>query len=70
MVAHIEHVDLGYKLRNYSQKGDILNAEITIKSLHNSHNYLLNFDKLLSYFDLLVKKDRIEGENISHKCVY
>lgn len=60
MVAHIEHVDLGYKLRNYSQKGDILNAEITIKSLHNSHNYLLNFDKLLSYFDLLVKKDRIE----------
>ncbi|XP_043483858.1 leucine-rich PPR motif-containing protein, mitochondrial [Leptopilina heterotoma] len=60
MVAHLEHVDLGYKLRNYSQKGDILNAEITIKSLQNSYNYLLNFDKLLSYFDLLVKKDRIK----------
>ncbi|XP_033211722.1 leucine-rich PPR motif-containing protein, mitochondrial [Belonocnema kinseyi] len=53
-------INLGFKLKEFSEKGDLKAAQNCIQELKRYNRCKLSIDKLLSYFDLLVKNDKLE----------
>lgn len=55
-------INLGFKLKEFSEKGDLNAAQNCIQELKRYNRCKLSLDKLLSYLDLLVKNDKLEGK--------
>ena len=55
-------LNIGFKLKEYSVKGDLKAARNCIEDLKRFRRCKLPLDMLLHYFDLLVKNDKLNGE--------
>lgn len=59
-IPRLKHLDSIFLLEKYCQEENILEAENLMDKLKRSKINVC-FDKILNYFELLVKKDRIDG---------